>query len=84
MHQRFYFTLMMFAKAIVSLCNREPINCEVNISSNEEIRICDLLEKIEIAADRKIHADFKKAREIDIKRSVLDNLIKSINKLEPE
>ena len=73
------------AKAIISLCEKEPINCEVNISSNEEIRICDLLRKIEIASGRKILADFKKAREIDILRSVLDNsLIKSLSNWKPE
>lgn len=72
------------AKAIVSLCNSDPINCEINLSSNREIRICDLLKKIEKVTKKDILADFKKAREIDIQRSVLDNsLIKSITNWEP-
>ena len=72
------------AKAIVSLCNSDPINCEVNLSSNTEIRISDLLKKIEKVSKKDLLADYKKAREIDIKRSVLDNnLIKSITKWEP-
>lgn len=72
------------AKAIISLCNIEPINTEVNISSAIEVKIPKLIDLIEEITSKKILTTFKELREIDIRRSVLDNnLIKSFTDWEP-
>lgn len=72
------------AKAFVSLCDNDFINCEVNISSGIETRIDNLIENIEKICGKNINADFKELRQVDIKRSVLDNtLIKSLTKWRP-
>ena len=72
------------AKAIISLCNIEPINTEVNISSSIEVKIAKLIDLIEEITSKKILTNFKELREIDIRRSVLDNsLIKSLTNWEP-
>ena len=60
------------------------ISIVVNISSGIETRIDNLIENIEKICKKNIVADFKELREIDIKRSVLDNtLIKSLTKWGP-
>tara|TARA_Y100000589_G_C27182285_1_gene641278 strand:- start:1141 stop:2043 length:903 start_codon:yes stop_codon:yes gene_type:complete len=72
------------AKAFVSLCDNDYINCEVNISSGIETRLDNLIEKIEKIYGKNIIADYKELRQVDIKRSVLDNsLIKSLTKWNP-
>ena len=72
------------AKAIISLCNIEPINTEVNISSAIEVKIPKLIDLIEEITSKKILTSFKELRELDIRRSVLDNsLIKSLTNWEP-
>ncbi len=73
------------AKAISLLCDRNPINCEVNISSGNEVKIIDLIKYIEKLSCRKINANFKPLRSTDISRSVLDNnLIKSLIGWQPK
>ena len=72
------------ARAIISLCNIDPINTEVNISSGIEVEIPKLIDLIEEITSKKILTSFKELREIDIRRSVLDNsFIKSITNWEP-
>ena len=66
------------------ISNIEPINTEVNISSAIEVKIPKLIDLIEEITSKKILTTFKELREIDIRRSVLDNsLIKSLTNWEP-
>tara|TARA_B100000242_G_scaffold294328_1_gene276405 strand:- start:2 stop:904 length:903 start_codon:yes stop_codon:yes gene_type:complete len=73
------------ANAITSLININPINNVINISSNQEVKIYDLINLVENITGETLNANYLKLRSSDIKRSVLDNsFLRSITNWEPK